>query len=373
MAIPSPHLIELRDVTSTGVVLGKGAYGRVIKVCVHGTLCAAKEVHSILVEGVSPAECEIMKRKFITECIYTSRIHHPNVVQVLGIHYPTPEAKLPWLVMEMMETSLASFLEQDHIPLHIKLSILTDVSQGLEFLHGQDIIHRDLSSNNVLLTKHCVAKIGDLGVAKAVGHNPTKKPQSQTPGTLHFMPPETMSVEPCYGKPVDVFSLACITLHVVSHQWPQPRDLFQDGLIARTEVQRREPYLELCMPSSLRLLVESCLHNKPEERPKISAVCKELKGLKATHDQQVPFSTASYVELFSVIEKANEKFNSMEAVVREKDQQIQDRDQKIQNNDQQLQDRDQQIQELQSKLYELKAKVWVQGTLQHTRTDIVET
>ena len=86
-----------------------------------------------------------------------------------------------------------------------------------------------------------MAKIADLGVAKAIGHNQATKPHSQTPGTLQFMPPETMSVEPCYGKPVDVFSLACITLHVMSHQWPQPRDLLQgSSFFARTEVQRRE-------------------------------------------------------------------------------------------------------------------------------------
>ena len=338
MAVPartdSSSLTQLRDVTSTGVVLGKGAYGRVVEVYVHGTLCAAKEVHSILVEGVSPAEYEIMKRKFITECIYTSRIHHPNVVQVLGIHYPTPGAKLPWLVMEMMETSLTSFLEQDNIPLHFKLSILVDISQGLEFLHSQDIIHRDLSSNNVLLTKHCIAKIADLGVAKAISHNRAVKAHTQTPGTLQFMPPETMSVEPCYGKPVDVFSLACITLHVMSHQWPQPKDLLQEGsLIAHTEVQRREHYVELCTPSSLKLLVESCLHNEPGERPKISVVCKELKNLKAACYQQAPLATASYVELFSMIEKANEKFKHMEAALRERDQQIQDRDQQIQVKD----------------------------------------
>ena len=118
-----------------------------------------------------------------------------------------------------------------------------------------------------------MAKIADLGVAKAIGHNQATKPHSQTPGTLQFMPPETMSVEPCYGKPVDVFSLACITLHVMSHQWPQPRDLLQgSSFFARTEVQRREHYLELCTPSSLRLLVESCLHNEPGERPKISCL-----------------------------------------------------------------------------------------------------
>ena len=150
----SSQLLHLPKVTrgETDEAIGKGAYGRVIKVYVHGTLCAAKEVHPILVEGVNPEELEAIKQKFLTECIYTSQIHHPNVVQVLGIHYPSPEAKLPWLVMEMMQTSITDFLKQykkEEVPLHFKLSILVDVAQGLEFLHGQDIIHRDLSSNNV--------------------------------------------------------------------------------------------------------------------------------------------------------------------------------------------------------------------------------
>ena len=66
-----------------------------------------------------------------------------------------------------MQTSLKNFLDkhdQAKVPLHFKLSIVVDVAQGLEFLHGQDIVHRDLSSNNILLTKHLVAKIADLGV-----------------------------------------------------------------------------------------------------------------------------------------------------------------------------------------------------------------
>ena len=106
-------------------------------------LCAAKEVHAILVEGVTHAEYEATKQSFLTECVNASRIQHPNVVQVLGIYYPSPGAPLPWLVMEMMECNVKGFLQnykKDKIPLHFKLSILVDISQGLEFLHGQDII-----------------------------------------------------------------------------------------------------------------------------------------------------------------------------------------------------------------------------------------
>ena len=237
--------LKLTNVRTAGREIGRGAYGRVFEVYVYGTSCAAKEVHSNLIHNVSIRDFEAVKHTFLTECINSSRIHHPNVVQVLGIYYPTPQAKLPWLVMELMDTSLKCFLEKyprEKVPYHFKLSILVDIAQGLEFLHGQDIIHRDLSSNNVLLTKRLVAKIADLGVAKVIEQNKMKT-QTQTPGTLHFMPPEALLNKPRYGKPVDVFSLGCITLHVLNHKWPEPKERVQEDPItytmtAFTEVQR---------------------------------------------------------------------------------------------------------------------------------------
>jgi len=288
-------VIKLDNVESTGKIIGRGAYGSVIEVCVHGMSYAAKEIHSILIENVTRNEFEATKASFLSECAKSSRIVHPNIVQVLGIHYPTSEAKLPWLVMELMETSLKHFLERygkDEIPLHIKLSILVGIAQGLEFLHGQNIIHRDLSSNNVLLNKHFVAKISDLGTAKFIMHCGMNT-QTQTPGTLHFMPPEALLVKPHYGKPVDVFSLACVTLHVMSHQWPEPKDRVPEGtMMVLTEVQRRREYLKSCTPLPLKELVRLCLHNAPEQRPVISTVCEDIKRLKTNVDQQYPVNTA---------------------------------------------------------------------------------
>ena len=297
----------------------------------HGTLCAAKEVHPILVNGITPAELETTKQSFLTECVNASRIHHPNIVLVLGIHYPTPEAKLPWLVMEMMNCSLKAFLEKyrkNKVPYHIKLSILVDISEGLEFLHGQDIIHRDLSSNNVLLTKHCVAKIADLGMAKVMDQN-RMKTQTQVPGTLHFMPPETLLRKPRYGKPVDVFSLGCVACHVMSHQWPEPKDLLLEGsLIALTEVERREDYLKFCSEESLREMIESCLCNSPDQRPEISSVCAELEELKLVENERAPFSIGM-MELLDVAQKQRLQINKlidttrvMEVIIQEKDKKI---------------------------------------------------
>jgi len=306
-------LIKLRNITTSGKVIGKGAYGRVMEVYVQGTLCAAKEVHPILLDGISPTDLNSIKQSFLTECVNASQLHHPNIVQVLGIHYPTSETKLPWLVMEMMDCSLTGFLgkyKKQEVPLHIKLSVLVDISQGLEFLHGQDIIHRDLSSNNILMTKHCTAKIGDLGVAKVMDDTRTKM-QTQVPGTLHFMPPEALLLKPRYGKPVDVFSLGCVACHVMSHQWPEPKDLFPEGsLTALTEVERREKYLQSCAEASLRESVESYLLNSPDERPEISAVCAELEELKFSITAEIPFPLGT-IELFNAVQKQRVRINEL--------------------------------------------------------------
>ena len=258
--------LKLVDVSKTGKVIGKGSYGQVIEVFVHGTLCAAKEIHPMLIMHDDGGH---VKRSFQVECVKSSQIFHPNVVQVLGIYYPVPRPALPWLVMELMDISLKGLIDKREkigFPLHFKLSILIDVAHGLEFLHAKDIVHRDLSSNNILLTKQLVAKIADLGMAKVIDRNKMMT-LTQTPGTLHFMPPEALANNPRYGPPVDVFSLACVVLHLMSCKWPEPKDQVvevKDSLVALTEVQRRDEYLKSTIPT-LRSLITKCLHNKPDQ------------------------------------------------------------------------------------------------------------
>ena len=79
-----------------------------------------------------------MKENFRKEYIRSSRQLHPNIIQITGIYYPSPKAELPLLVMELMDTSLTRFIDDNKdkdIPLQIQLSILIDTCQGLRFLH----------------------------------------------------------------------------------------------------------------------------------------------------------------------------------------------------------------------------------------------
>ena len=161
----SKVLDQLKDLTLEAVVpqnteLGRGAYGKVFTVNHLGLPCAAKEIHSLLLDGVSLEDKKAIKDGFIRECYYSSLIRHPNIVQFMGVYY-TERSDLPIMVMELMDTSLSSFIEKNQckIAVETKLSILHEVSLGLSHLHGRRpaVVHRDLSSNNVLLNSHLVA------------------------------------------------------------------------------------------------------------------------------------------------------------------------------------------------------------------------
>ena len=289
--------LYLTGVRPNGKDIGVGAYGRVFEVEFCGTVCAAKEIHSILVQGVRREEFEATKKAFLTECLQSSVLGHANVVQILGVYNPGGQSLLPVLVMERMQESLTSVVEEyPNIPMYVKLSMLLDVSRGLWYLHAHrpPIVHRDLSPNNVLLTSQFVAKISDLGVAKVIQAD-SKKTNTRAPGTVDFMPPEALLESPEYGPPLDVFSYGGVILHVVNQEWPKPlhyvmTDPKTGKILGLSEVERRQQHMEKMRgtPAELRPLVEQCLDNQPSRRPPISDVSERMKRMKEVESVRCP-------------------------------------------------------------------------------------
>lgn len=140
-----------------------------------------------------------------------SNLHHPNIVQFIGISLHS-SSQLPILVMEKLNSQLHHVLVTcPAIPLVLKKSILTDVARGLAYLHPQ-LIHRDLSANNILLTTFFVAKICDFG--NSVSSDLNARPQELTPypGGRLYMPPEAMTEPPSYDCSMDIFSFGHLAL-----------------------------------------------------------------------------------------------------------------------------------------------------------------
>ena len=297
--------VELKDslIIKDDEELGKGAYGRVFTIRYRGVKYAAKEIHSILYEGTGYKEQKRVRESFYRECQYCRKLRHPNIVTFIGVYYPSTISKLskavqlPIMVMELMECSLTCFVlkKSGKIDMKTKHSILLDVACGVNYLHDQrpPVIHRDLSPNNVMLSScssQIVAKIGDLGVAKAIGADSksTRSKLTNVPGTADFMPPETTYDNPNYGTPLDMFSFGGITLYVITEEWPNPKapikfDNQNHRTIAFSEVERRQHHLDKIRDAAaLKAFVEKCLDNAPKIRPTATDAINLLKVCEYT-------------------------------------------------------------------------------------------
>jgi serine/threonine protein kinase len=204
-------------------VLGRGAYAAVYRAKCEELPCAAKILHGIFND--EPALVTLQER-FYQECEHLKNIRHPNIVQYLGLCHETATNK-PVMLMELMDHSLTSFLETSTEPLSfsVQLHLCNDIALALAHLHTLGIIHRDLSSNNVLLIgPGSRAKVSDFGMSKVVDASTSRRttPLTMVPGTAAYMPQEALEENPLYTETLDCFSFGVLIIQIITRLFPNP-------------------------------------------------------------------------------------------------------------------------------------------------------
>ena len=278
--------------------LGVGSYGAVCKGMCDDLLCAAKILHPALFQFTAPGSTSAMQ-KFEQECRLLSAIKHPHIVQYLGT-YHDPESRLPVLLMELMDESLTRFLERSHEPLpyHTEVNLCHDIALALSYLHSNGIIHRDLSSNNVLLIAGSRAKVTDFGMVKLYDVNRSIAhftPLTLCPGTTVYMPPEALRDQPIYTDKLDSFSFGVLCVQIMTRQFPDPGNRFNiieindprapSGIVQVEvlEIERRRSHIDLIDPAHPLLPVAlDCLKNRDRERPSCHELCGRMSTLKSS-------------------------------------------------------------------------------------------
>ena len=266
----------IEELTITPRELGRGSYGTVYAALHSGKPCVAKQMHPFLQHD----KLEI----FVREINIVSALKHPSIVQFLGVYF---KDKTPILVMEMMWKSLYSLLEEQPNQLFLltKAHILYDVACGLQYLHGQKkpVVHGNLHPSNILLNENLNAKIADLGEVKQLQYVPLQY-MSTVPGNIPYMAPEALRHKPKYDTKLDVFSIGCTIIHIVTEKFPVPTDQFVEsqsmkwGFEKVSEANRRIEYLNLMKDAPvLHYIAHQCLEDAPANRPIASYICDELK------------------------------------------------------------------------------------------------
>ena len=180
---PCDWVISRDEIHVTDNCLGVGGWGTVYLGKFRGCKVAVKQIHELI---LSPHN----RRLFEREMNIASRCRHPCLLQFIGA---TNDEGSPLFVTELMESSLRALLEQQPLsPTDISI-ISLDIAQALNYLHKSKppIIHRDISSANVLLWRHgdqWRGKVSDYGTANFMQHTMTV-----APGAMIYSAPEALT------------------------------------------------------------------------------------------------------------------------------------------------------------------------------------
>ena len=341
--------------------LGIGGYGAVCKAKCDDLVCAAKILHPTLFDPIAHQqiarrrEHKLPIKRFEQECEFMSAIKHPNIVQYLCT-YEDPDTHLPVLLMELMDDSLTHFLESSTqpIPYHIQVNICHDITLALSFLHSNNIIHRDLSGNNILLRGNILAKVTDFGMARLGDLNPqaTRLTFTMCPGTDVYMPPEAVRAQPVYSEKVDCFSFGVIIVQILSRQFPKPGDRLKtvrtnDPQFHGGEVEVRVPEIErrhnhisqIDNDQSLMQIAFDCLKDNDRQRPSAQQLLERVAVLKESPEYIDSARPIQEIldEKDTQIQEAQERIRTLTSDCGTKDQTIQSKEQIIGERNQDIQ------------------------------------
>lgn len=317
------------DLTISDEYLGCGSFGEVYKGTYKGNPCAVKIASR---SHLKQREWEILKE-----------MKHPNVVSCLDVHTNPKEypGKLA-LVMELMERNMTQYLETEtEILLYTKLSLCSDIIDALMYLHAKGIVHRDLTSNNVLL-KASTAKLGDFGMAK---HLDDPGSLTEIPGTEAYMPPEAYPPDQHYTEALDIFSFGVLAIQIITQERPKPSDRVKSDpryprgiLKVVPEIERRCSHIDKIDASHpLRDTALICIADRYENRPTANEIGSHIRHLM--HESMKQGKQMLEKEL----KEKDQKISALE-IANERQAQL------IQQQKQDLEQREQTITQLQDKL-----------------------
>ena len=354
--------------------LGSGSYGAVCKAMCDDLPCAAKIMHPTLLQLNIPGTMMNVMQKFEQECRLLSAIKHPHIVQYLGT-YCDPESRLPVLLMELMDESLTRFLERSHEQLsyHTEVNLCHDIALALSYLHSHGIIHRDLSSNNVLLIAGSRAKVADFGMAKLFDMNNAAH-LTLCPGTMVYMPPEALLCRPVYTHKLDTFSYGVLCVQIMTRMIPNPGDRVTIVADPRApagrievpvpEIERRRSHISLITQEHPLLIVAlTCLQDDGEKRPSAQEICCHIAQLKSAtlyrYSVQLSRALVSHFghrerQIRELRRQHSEQVQRLEQQLQSKDDQLLERDRQLQTHlqqkEQKIQEQRQEIQTIQDRL-----------------------
>ncbi|KAG6504624.1 hypothetical protein ZIOFF_036958 [Zingiber officinale] len=275
--------------TCTDKMIGKGGSSRVYKGC----LSDGKE----LAVKILKSSADVMD-EFVTEIEITTSLHHKNIVSLVGFCIEKENLILVYdfLSRGSLEDNLhGESLIENALGWPERYKVAVGIAEALNYLHGvsnaQPVIHRDVKSSNILLSKDFEPKLADFGLAKWASLSASQLICSDVAGTFGYLAPEYFA----YGKvneKIDVYAFGVVLLELISGRKPIdtgcPKG--QESLVMwAMPILQGEGVTELLDPclgksydeaqlESMILAISLCIKRASRSRPHMTLVLKLLQG-----------------------------------------------------------------------------------------------
>ncbi|KAG9332683.1 hypothetical protein JZ751_014781 [Albula glossodonta] len=248
-------------------VVGKGSYGEV-NLVKHKTEAKQYVVKKLNLRTSSKRE----RRAAEQEAQLLSQLRHPNIVTYRE-SWEGEDCQL-YIVMGFCEGGdLYHRLRQQKGELLSERQVVewfVQIAMALQYLHEKHILHRDLKTQNIFLTKTNIIKVGDLGIARVLENQ--NDMASTLIGTPYYMSPELFSNKP-YNYKSDVWALGCCVYEMATlkHAF-NAKDM--NSLVYRI-VGGKLPQMPSKYNPQLGELIKSMLSKRPEERPDVKHILRQ--------------------------------------------------------------------------------------------------
>ncbi|KAL8097952.1 serine/threonine/tyrosine-protein kinase HT1-like [Apium graveolens] len=226
-----------------------------------------------------------LEKQFTSEVVMMFGLSHPNVITFFAA---CKKAPVFCIITEYLAGgSLRAYLHQQEpysLPINLVLKFAIDIAKGMQYLHSQGVLHRDLKSENLLLGEDMCVKVADFGISCLESQCGSAKGFT---GTYRWMAPE-MIKEKAHTKKVDVYSFGIVLWELLTALTPFDNMTPEQAAFAVCQKNARPPLPSTC-PVPFCHLINQCWAGKPHKRPDFNKIVTTLESFAKSLEQDPDF------------------------------------------------------------------------------------
>lgn len=261
-----------------GLKFAAGAHSRLYHGMYNGKTVAVKIIKPPEDDDDDGTIADRLEKQFKREVTLLSRLHHPNVIKLVGASRKAP---VFCIITEYLSGgSLRAFLHKikdKALPLEKLIAIALAIARGMEYVHSQGVIHRDLKPENILFDEDFNLRVADFGIACEEAFVDALV---DDPGTYRWMAPEVIKHKP-YGRKIDVYSFGLVLWELVTRVIPYEHMTPVQAAYAVVNKNLR-PLIPADCPPALRAWIEQCWALHPEKRPEFWQIVKAFEQFETS-------------------------------------------------------------------------------------------